>query len=101
MSTGAGVTAPWPGVRVGSSSTSTPYLPPYLLPGGAQQASQHIPFRCRTDYQHPPRHTCSTTGKRKLTIYDLDIHMRYASSNAVTLDDTISGSLSLLESMLR
>ena len=80
--------------------TVNPYLPPYLLPGASQQSSLQIPYRCETDHAHPPRHTC-TTAKRKLQIYDLEVHMRYASSSTVTIDDIIAGSLSLLESMLR
>ena len=77
-----------------------PYLPPYLLPGAAQQASLQVPYRCETDHVHPPRHSC-TTAKRKLVIYDLEVHMRYASSVTATLEDIIAASLSLLESMLR
>ena len=103
---GASLTGP---TRPGLGSTTTPpghaaplqpYLPPYLLPGAAQQATVQIPYRCELDHQHPPKQSC-TTAKRKLTIYDLDVHMRYTSSANVTIDDTIAGSLSLLESMLR
>ena len=97
---GAGVTVAWPGVKIGSTVAPNPNLPPYLLPGASHQTSHSVPFHCEVDHQHPPRHTCSTTGKRKLTIYDLDVHMRCATSSAVTLDDVIGGSLSLLESML-
>ena len=80
----------------------TPYLPPYLIPGASQRETIQVPYGCETDYHHPPRHSCSTsTGKRKLTVFDLDIHMRYASSANATKDDVIAGSLSLLESMLR
>ena len=99
-STAAGTRAPWPGDKIGGSAVINPYLPPYLLPGANQQASVQVPYRCETDYQHPPRHSC-TTGKRKLAIFDLEIHMRYTSSASVTIDDVIAGSLSLLESMIR
>ena len=77
-----------------------PYLPPYLLPGASQQTSVQVPYRCETDHLHPPRQTC-TTAKRKLQIYDLEVHMRYASSTTTTLEDVIAASLSLMESMLR
>ena len=40
-------------------------------------------------------------AKRKLTIYDLDIHMRYTQSASVTIEDIIGGNLSLLECMMR
>ena len=82
-----------------SATAPSPYLPPYLLPGASQQTTQHVPYRCEIDHQHPPK--SSTTAKRKLTVFDLDVHMRYASSASVTIDDIIAGSLSLLESMLR
>ena len=77
-----------------------PYLLPYLLPGASQQISVHTPFRCEIDHQHPPKQSCSTS-KRKLTIYDLEVHMRYVSAASVTVEDIIGGNLSLLESMLR
>ena len=79
---------------------SAPYLPPYLLPGASQQATAQVPYRCEVDHQHLPKHSCST-GKRKLTVFDLEVHMRYTSSSTVTMDDIIASSLSLLESMMR
>ena len=108
---GASPVAPPPGIgAVGQGGVTSlppsqaratnPYLPPYLLPGANQQTSVQVPFRCETDHIHPPRHTC-TTAKRKLLIYDLEVHMRYASSSSVTIEDVISGSLSLMESMMR
>ena len=86
----------WQGYTAGASASTVqpsvqsgvgvnPYLPPYLLPGASQQASVQIPYRCETDHQHLPHHSC-TTAKRKLMIYDLEVHMRYASSTVVTID---------------
>ena len=95
-------TGPWAAAVQQLSAVKNPYLPPYLIPGASQRETVQIPYRCETDHHHPPRHACSSsTGKRKLTIFDLEIHMRYASSANATIDDVIAGSLSLLESMLR
>ena len=90
---------PVPGSTMGVGYLN-PYLPPYLLPGASQQATVQVPYRCEVDHQHPPRSSCST-AKRKLTIFDLEVHMRYTTAAHVTIDDVIAGSLSLLESMLR
>ena len=101
----SGASAAMPATAAGTTQAAAaalqnPYMPPYLLPGASQQASVHIPYRCEVDHHHPPRHSCST-AKRKLTLFDLDVHMRYASSASITVDDVIAGSLSLLESMMR
>ena len=78
----------------------TPFLPPYLLQGGSQKYTPQVPYRAEPDHKVPSSKS-SSTAKRKLTVFDLDIHMRYTQSASITIEDVIGATLSLLESMIR